>query len=508
MDIDNWHSELEYDQWLQLPVSGPRPSARYKHAAAVVDEKLYISGGSRNGRYLSDVQVFDLRSLAWSALKLKTESNADKVEENNLQEVFPATSGHNMIKWGNKLLILGGHSKNSSDGVTVRAIDLKTQQCGVIKTSGKVPVARGGQSVTLVGSRLIMFGGEDRSRHLLNDVHVLDLDTMTWDVVEATQTPPAPRFDHTAAVHAERYLLIFGGCSHSIFFNDLHILDLQTMEWSQPQIQGDLVTPRAGHAGTTIDENWYIVGGGDNRSGTPETLVFNMSKLGWSVLTRVKERDPLASEGLNVCSASVNGEKHLVTFGGYNGKYNNEVFIMKPKPTDSTRPKIFQSPAAAAAAASVTAAYALAKSEKLDFIETEDSNFGGVKENNSAQDFSIEINAIREENKVLESSVAEVKAENSRLKEKIDDINGTYAELSKELHSVQGQLVVERSRCSKLEAQIAELQKMLETLQSIEDEVQLLRRQKSMLERNMEVAAAQRQGSGGVWGWIAGTPNT
>ncbi|RVW97733.1 Acyl-CoA-binding domain-containing protein 6 [Vitis vinifera] len=229
MDIDNWHSELEYDQWLRLPVSGPRPSARYKHAAAVVDEKLYISGGSRNGRYLSDVQVFDLRSLAWSALKLKMESNADKVEENNLQEVFPATSGHNMIKWGNKLLILGGHSKNSSDGVTVRAIDLETQQCGVIKTSGKVPVARGGQSVTLVGSRLIMFGGEDRSRHLLNDVHVLDLDTMTWDVVEATQTPPAPRFDHTAAVHAERYLLIFGGCSHSIFFNDLHILDLQTV---------------------------------------------------------------------------------------------------------------------------------------------------------------------------------------------------------------------------------------------------------------------------------------
>lgn len=47
-------------------------------------------------------------------------------------------------------------------------------------------MARGGQSVTLVGSRLIMFGGEDRSRHLLNDVHVLDLDTMTWDVVQAT----------------------------------------------------------------------------------------------------------------------------------------------------------------------------------------------------------------------------------------------------------------------------------------------------------------------------------
>ena len=43
------------------------------------------------------------------------------------------------------------------------------------------------------------------------------------------RTPPAPRFDHIAAVHAERYLLIFGGCSHSIFYNDLHVLDLQTV---------------------------------------------------------------------------------------------------------------------------------------------------------------------------------------------------------------------------------------------------------------------------------------
>ena len=43
------------------------------------------------------------------------------------------------------------------------------------------------------------------------------------------QTPPAPRYDHSAAIQGERYLLIFGGCSHSIFFNDLHLLDMQTV---------------------------------------------------------------------------------------------------------------------------------------------------------------------------------------------------------------------------------------------------------------------------------------
>ncbi|KAJ6428883.1 hypothetical protein OIU84_020519 [Salix udensis] len=499
LNAANWFSQLAYDQWVPIPVSGARPSARYKHAAAVADdEKLYVAGGSRTGRYLPDVQVFDFRGLVWSSLKLKSKVDAGKGKENGGPEVLPATSDHSMVKWGNKLLLLGGHSKANSDSMIVRFIDPETHACGVIETSGEAPVSRGGHSVTLVGSRLIIFGGEDRNRKLLNNVYALDLETMTWDVIATKQTPPTPRFEHTAAINGDRYLLIFGGCSHSIFFNDLHVLDLQAMEWSQPEVQGDLVTPRAGHSGVTIGENWYIVGGGDNKNGCPETLVLNMSKLAWSALASVKERDPLASEGLSVCSVLINGERYLVAFGGYNGKYNNEVFAMRLKPRDASRPKIFQSPAAAAAAASVTAAYALAKSEKLEFPNL------NLNSNGTGKDLASEIDALKEEKKVLELSLTEVRAENSRLAEKIDEVNGTHAELSKELHSVQGQLVAERSRCFKLEAQTAELQKMLESLQSIENEVQLLRRQKSTLEQEIERNAAQRQGSGGVWRWIAG----
>ncbi|KAJ8765993.1 hypothetical protein K2173_020509 [Erythroxylum novogranatense] len=504
LDAGFWFSQLVYDQWIAAPVRGPRPSGRYKHAAEVIYDKLYVFGGSRNGRYLSDIQVFDLRRLAWSGLKLKVQQTDADIQENGSQNVLPAISDHCMVKWENRLLLIGGHSKKSADTLTVWLIDPETLTCDIIETSGNAPVARGGHSATLVGSRLIIFGGEDRNRRLLNDVHVLDLVTMTWDVAEATQTPPAPRFDHTAAIHADRYLVIFGGCSHSIFFNDLHVLDLQSMEWSQPEIQGDVVTPRAGHAGIAIDENWYIVGGGDNKNGCAQTIVLNMPKLVWSALTSVKERDPLASEGLSVCVALVDGENHLLAFGGYNGRYNNDVFIMRLKPRDLSRPKIFLSPAAAAAAASVTAAYALAKSEKLDFsniaLHSKD-----VQHVPSEQDQALEIDAIKEEKNALELTLAEVRAENSKLNEKIDEVNGTHADLSKELQSVQGQLVTERSRCFKLEAQIAELQKTLESLESIEKEVQLLRRQKSAFEQEIELnAAVQRQGAGGVWGWITG----
>ncbi|XP_051116425.1 acyl-CoA-binding domain-containing protein 4 [Andrographis paniculata] len=504
-DSQSWHLELSYDQWVALPVSGPRPAARYKHAAALFDEKLYITGGSRNGRYLSDFQVFDLRSLTWSTVKLNIEASDAKTNDGIPAQVFPATSGHSMIKWGKRLLLIAGLSKHTTDRMTVRFIDLESYNCGVVETFGKIPVARSGQSVTLFGSKLIMFGGEDWNRRLLNDVNVLDLETMTWTPVETTQAPPTPRFDHAAALHSERYLFIFGGCSHSVFFSDLYVLDLEAMEWSQPQIQGDIVKSRAGHAGVDVGENWFIVGGGDNRSGALETLVINMSKLVVSVVTSVKERDPLASEGISISSALLGGETFLVTFGGYNGKYYNEVFVMKVKPRDSSQPKILQSPAAAAAAASVTAAYALAKSESLDYGEQEDTNAKVITVDTSQQDTALEVNSIKEEMKALESSLIEVTAETAALKTKIDETNGSYAELSKELHSVQGQLANERSRCAKLEAQISELQKMLESLPSLEKEVQALRSEKSAFEGDMEHGgAAQSQRSGGIWKWVAG----
>lgn len=64
---------------------------------------------------------------------------------------------------------------------------------------------------------------------------------------------------------------------------------------------------------------------------------------------------------------------------------------MRPKPKDSKPPKIFHSPVTAAAAASVTAAYALAKSECLDFTTIEHSE--------PKVDLSVEVGVIKGEKK-------------------------------------------------------------------------------------------------------------
>lgn len=99
-----------------------------------------------------------------------------------------------------------------------------------------------------------------------------------------------------------------------------------------------------------------------------------------------------------------------------------KVVVMRPKPKDSKHPKIFQSPAAAAAAASVTAAYALAKSESLDFTTINSQ---------PKMDLSAEISVIKEDKKALESTIKDVKAINSELLEKLKELNGTHVDLSK-----------------------------------------------------------------------------
>nr|GLL37306.1 acyl-CoA-binding domain-containing protein 4-like isoform X1 [Ipomoea trifida] len=494
-----------YDQWVAPLVSGPRPKPRYEHGAAVIDDKMYIFGGNHNGRYLSDLQALDLKSWTWSRVEVKEASEASS-------PTGPC-AGHSLIPWeGNKLLSVGGHTKNPSETLQVKVFDLQSHTWSTLKTYGKPPVSRGGHSVTLAGTTLVIFGGQDANRSLLNDLHILDLETMTWDEMDTLGVSPSPRSDHAAAVHAERYLLIFGGGSHATCFNDLHVLDLQTMEWSRPTQQGEIPSPRAGHAGATVGENWFIVGGGNNKSGVSETVVLNMSALVWSVVTTVQGRVPLASEGSSLTLSSCNGEDVLVSFGGYNGRYSNEVNVLKPSHKSTLQSKMVETPVPDSVSAVHNATNATRDMES----ELETGQEGKIREivmDNDSQPMVKKVeetsehllSALKAEKEELESSLNKEKLQTVQLKQELADAETRNTDLYKELQSVRGQLAAEQSRCFKLEVDVAELRQKLQTMETLQKELELLQRQKAASEQ-AALSAKQRQSSGGVWGWLAGTP--
>ncbi|XP_061338002.1 acyl-CoA-binding domain-containing protein 4 isoform X1 [Gastrolobium bilobum] len=491
-----------YDQWIAPPVSGPSPKARYEHGAAVVLDKMYIYGGNHNGRYLNDLHVLDLRTWTW--LKIDAKVVVEPTDSSSSVTLSPC-AGHSLIPWENKLLSIAGHTKDPGESIQVKVFDLQKETWSTLKTYGKPPVSRGGQSVTLVGTSLVIFGGQDAKRTLLNDLHILDLETMTWDEIDAVGVPPSPRSDHAAAVHVERYLLIFGGGSHAICYNDLHVLDLQTMEWSRPTQLGEIPTPRAGHAGMTVGENWFIVGGGDNKSGVSETVVLNMSTLTWSRVTSVQGRVPVASEGLSLVVSSYDGEDVLVSFGGYNGRYNNEVYVLKPSHKSTLQSKIIENPIPD----SVAAVHNTTNATRDVESEFEAGHQGKIRELGVDNVGSTKLKGdlltvLKAEKDELELSLSKEKLRTLQLKQELGEAENRNSDLCKELQSVRGQLAAEQSRCFKLEVEVAELGQKLQTIGTLQKELELLQRQKAASEQAV-LNAKHRQGSG-VWGWLAGSP--
>ncbi|KAL5210832.1 hypothetical protein ABZP36_006455 [Zizania latifolia] len=489
-----------HEEWTPLSVSGQRPKPRYEHGATVVQDKMYIFGGNHNGRYLCDLQALDLKSLTWSKIDAKFQAGSS---DSSITAQISSCAGHSLISQGNKFFSVAGHSKDPSENITVKEFDPHTCTWSMVKTYGKPPVSRGGQSVTLVGTTLVLFGGEDAKRCLLNDLYILDLETMTWDDVDAIGTPPSPRSDHAAACHADRYLLIFGGGSHATCFNDLHVLDLQTMEWSRPKQQGLTPSPRAGHAGATVGENWYIVGGGNNKSGVSETLVLNMSTLTWSVVSTVEGRVPLASEGMTLVHSNYNGDDYLISFGGYNGRYSNEVFALKLSLKSDLQSKTKEEHASDSTSRVLEPEVELSHDGKIREITMDSADSDLKNRNDDASELLLTLKAEKEE---LEATLNREQLQTIQLKEEMAEAEARNADLTKELQAVRGQLAAEQSRCFKLEVDVAELRQKLQSMDALEKEVELLRRQNAASEQ-AALEAKQRQSSGGMWGWLVGTPS-
>ncbi|WOL15837.1 acyl-CoA-binding domain-containing protein 4 [Canna indica] len=496
------------DQWVAPSVSGQRPRPRYAHGAAVLQEKMYIFGGNHNGRYLNDLQVLDLKSLTWSRIEAKLSGSSDS----STTTLVAPCAGHSLIPWGNKILSVAGHTKDPSETITVMEFDLQTCLWSKLKTYGKPPISRGGQSVTLVGDTLVIFGGADSKRSLLNDLHILDLETMTWDDYDAIGTPPSPRSEHAAACHADRYLLIFGGGSHATCFNDLHVLDLQTMEWSRPKQQGVTPGPRAGHAGVTVGENWFISGGGNNVNGISETLVLNMATLVWSVVTTFQGQAPIASEGMSLVTSTHNGEDFLVSFGGYNGRYNNEVHVLKPSHISDLQSRMIDRPASDTnvvvlpttnTSRDIQPEIEALQDKKIKEIEMDNGDLElNIRKEETIEQF---VEALKVEKEELETALNKEQLQSLQIRQQLAEAESRKTELTKELQSVRSQLAAEQSRCFKLEVDVAELRQKLQTVETLEREVELLRRQKATSEQ-AALSAKQRQSSGGVWGWLAGSP--
>eukprot|EP00854_Cymbomonas_tetramitiformis_P004236 gene4236-5217_t len=344
------------DGWLAPCFAGIRPRARYQHSAAISAHKMFVVGGNNGGRYFSDMQVLDLDSMTWA--------KAETLGASTSASALAPCAGHKLVTWNGAVLLVGGHVKKDTkhDSLTVLELDAENYTWKEIETTGSKPLPRGGHSATVFGDLLVVFGGEGAGRQVLNELHILDLNTNTWSSPSMNGLLPAPRSDHAATAFDGRYLCIFGGGSCTRCHADLHLLDMETMTWSTPACLGQLPSARAGHASALVDgDKWYIVGGGNGAAGCTATLLLELRSMSWSTVCTSALRTAVSSEGLSLVAVG----EYLISYGGYNGKYNNDTHVFKtgvltatsaaPEPAASPAPAALSAPAASPAPAATPA---------------------------------------------------------------------------------------------------------------------------------------------------------
>ncbi|XP_020572871.1 rab9 effector protein with kelch motifs-like isoform X2 [Phalaenopsis equestris] len=279
--------------WLYPKVSGFNPPERWGHSACFADGVIYVFGGCCGGLHFSDVLTLNLETMTW--ISLATTGHKPGTRDS-----------HSAVIVGQKMIVLGGTNgvKKVND---LHILDLLTKEWSKPTSKGNPPCPRESHTATLVGEdRLVIFGGSGEGEaNYLNDVHVLDLKTITWSSPEVKGDPPAPRDSH-AAVAIGNKLLIYGGDCGDRYHGEVDVLDTDTMSWSRQRIlmflyishqnihlyiqntllivQGSSPGVRAGHAAVHIGRKVYIIGGVGDKQYYSDVWVLDVAACAWAQL--------------------------------------------------------------------------------------------------------------------------------------------------------------------------------------------------------------------------------
>ena len=250
---------------------------------------------------------------------------------------------------GPRVLIFGGQrqgisgamysfEQSSGDGFLLMPDDLEG--------AGPPPPARTQATLSSFGAepqtQMLLFAGFVLNVGCVNDLWrvTISLDAASmpvaaWEQLEASGTPPSPRYGHSATLlHGK--LAIFGGQDTAVQFNDLFLVDPVSAAWSSPSVSGTPPMVRMKHTANAITASQLLIFGGFNKT---ERVLADCYKLDVAADGSSASWSPaypdagagaksIPARAQHAASVTVDG-KFLFIFGGYNGEKSlNDLWLL------------------------------------------------------------------------------------------------------------------------------------------------------------------------------------
>lgn len=206
--------------WETRDVRGTQPRARYWHTAELIEGKLFIIGGFDGTKSLKDVHVLDVETQMWSTPKCTGDP-------------MPGLAQHTATIVGQRLYVFGGMAlSQDDDGMSynkyqqdVMVLDTDRMEWQRLRRRGMQPSGRGYHTTNLVGGYLIVIGGWGAGAVGLGEVSTLDIDGLgSWYTVEVPGQSPPSVYGHSATLIGSK-VVCFGGWDGVSPLNAVHVLD-------------------------------------------------------------------------------------------------------------------------------------------------------------------------------------------------------------------------------------------------------------------------------------------
>mmetsp|Transcript_19340 Transcript_19340/g.44003 ORF Transcript_19340/g.44003 Transcript_19340/m.44003 type:complete len:588 (-) Transcript_19340:50-1813(-) len=236
-----------------LKQHGDQPSSRCGSQTVTMATRMYLHGGCDEKQVFGDLHLLEIEQMKWT--ELQTEGRA------------PAPRwGHTMEGYDTDLVLFGG---------------LVAEEQGLLPDEA----SRAIQPPPFAGSLSWSHAGAPD-----NSLFTLQTSTLTWQAANSVGTPPSPRFYHSACVSNDLYV-VFGGCGAGDFskpLDDLHWLDLRSMQWTSPSCSGEAPSPRFAHKMIQGPDDTLLVFGGSTGAAEVNPGVLHCFKLGTSSWSTVQ----------------------------------------------------------------------------------------------------------------------------------------------------------------------------------------------------------------------------
>lgn len=215
------------------------------------DDDSILSQSKDKNDYVPNVLSYNNRGLIDRKLKVF------KYRPNEQVEWAPeARENSTLVAFGRYGYLFGGISGGALD--TMAVVDATQGTWSNVTHRGEIPKPRCAHTAVPYKKTLIVFGGASsfntqlKIRECYNDLFTFSTETKEWRLIKQSGAFVQARRNHVAVIFG-RYMLIHGGINtYGEYLNDIKVLNLTNMKWSECFVENEEESGIAHHAAVEV----------------------------------------------------------------------------------------------------------------------------------------------------------------------------------------------------------------------------------------------------------------